>query len=75
MGTHAACAAASVAGAWNALLPGTDGRNHALALQQPDVVAVYAAMLKEQVVSRKARIERLLGGVRARTPAPPRRAC
>lgn len=60
----AACAAASVAGAWNALLADSEGRDSCFALQQPDVVAVFVDMLAEQVDARRARLERLLGGVR-----------
>mmetsp|Transcript_38427 Transcript_38427/g.64557 ORF Transcript_38427/g.64557 Transcript_38427/m.64557 type:complete len:360 (+) Transcript_38427:153-1232(+) len=60
--TSPACAASSVAGAWNALLVGGEGRNDASALYQPDVVEVYVKLIEEQIAVRHARLERLLEG-------------
>ncbi|KAK3251430.1 hypothetical protein CYMTET_39230 [Cymbomonas tetramitiformis] len=60
--TSPACAAASVAGAWNALLEDGNGRASPAALQQQDVVDVLLAILEEQISKRRERLERLLGG-------------
>jgi hypothetical protein len=57
-----------VAGAWNALLVGGEGRNDASALYQPDVVEVYIKLIEEQIAVRHARLERLLEGVGLRLP-------
>ena len=55
-----ACAAASVAGAWNALaIPG--GRHGPGALRQDDVLAHLKKVLEEQIAAKRARFERLLG--------------
>ena len=54
-----ACAAASVAGAWNALAGG--GRRGPLALRQDDVLRHMRDMLSETIASKRARFERLLG--------------
>eukprot|EP00854_Cymbomonas_tetramitiformis_P002384 gene2384-3112_t len=54
--------AASVAGAWNALLEDGNGRASPAALQQQDVVDVLLAILEEQISKRRERLERLLGG-------------
>ena len=55
-----ACAAASVAGAWNALaIPG--GRHGPGALRSDDVLAHLKQVLEEQIASKRARFERLLG--------------
>ena len=57
--TSPACAATSVAGAWNALCCG--GRHGAGALRQDHVVAHLKDILQEQIASKRARFERLLG--------------
>ena len=55
-----ACAAAVVAGAWNALACGGD--RHALgALRQEHVVAHLTDVLREAIASKRARFERMLG--------------
>ena len=54
-----ACAAASVAGAWNALAGG--GRRGPLALRQDDVLRHMRDILVETIASKRARFERLLG--------------
>ena len=54
-----ACAAASVAGAWNALACG--GRHASRAVRQDDVVAHLERCLEEQIRQKRARFERLLG--------------
>ena len=54
-----ACAAASVAGSWNALMGlarGDDG-----ALGQDDVVAVFERNLEESIAKKRGKLERLLG--------------
>ena len=63
LGWWAACAAASVAGAWNALLIGGEGRKEEGALFQPDVVETYIQITEEQITARRTRLERLLQGV------------
>jgi len=60
--TSPACAAASVAGAWNALLMGGDGRKEEGALFQPDIVDTYIQITEEQIAARRTRLERLLQG-------------
>jgi hypothetical protein len=54
-----ACAAASVAGAWNALAGG--GRRGPLALRQDDVLRHMRDALAETIAGKRARFERLLG--------------
>ena len=54
-----ACAAASVAGSWNALMG--VGRAEEGALGQDDVVAVFEKMLEESIAKKRGRVERLLG--------------
>lgn len=54
-----ACAAASVAGAWNALHGWT--RRDAHAVQQRDVVAILAEILRGRVSAKQERLERGLG--------------
>ena len=54
-----ACAAASIAGAWNALM-GLK-RNDTGALKQDDVLAVYRELLEASCAKKRGRIERLLG--------------
>lgn len=53
------CAAASVAGAWNAL--GGMDRSHPNALQYPDVIAIYCTILEEQIHRLTQSFERKLG--------------
>jgi hypothetical protein len=53
------CAAASVAGAWNALAGRC--RNDALAFSYTTVIEALAATLREQIASKRARFERMLG--------------
>ena len=57
-----ACAAASVAGAWNALACG--GRHGRGALRQRDVVDAMARASRRSVDAKRARFERLLGAER-----------
>ena len=54
------CAAAAVAGAINAL--GQMTRNHAQSIQHTDVLAIYVALMKEQIDRCKISFERKLGG-------------
>ena len=54
-----ACAAASVAGSWNALMGTSRGAEGALG--QDDVVAVFAHNLEESIAKKRAKLERLLG--------------
>ena len=56
-----ACAAASVAGAWNALAV-PNGRHGRGALRQDDVLVHLRCVLEEQIAAKRARFERLLGG-------------
>jgi hypothetical protein len=53
------CAAASVAGAWNALAGRC--RDDALAFSHTTVIEALAATLREQIASKRARFERMLG--------------
>ena len=55
-----ACAAASVAGAWNALM--ALKRRDDGALTQADVLGVYRTLLEQSCEKKRNRIERLLGG-------------
>lgn len=54
------CAAAAVAGAWNAL--GGMDRSHPAALHHSDVIAMYVTILKEQIERLSQSFERKLGG-------------
>ena len=58
--TSPACAAAVVAGAWNALACGGD-RHAPGALRQEHVVAHLTDVLREAIASKRARFERMLG--------------
>ena len=58
--TSPACAAAVVAGAWNALACGGD-RHAPGALRQEHVVAHLEDVLREAIASKRARFERMLG--------------
>lgn len=53
------CAAAAVAGAWNALA-GIE-RTHAKALHFPDVISIYCTILREQIERLSLSFERKLG--------------
>jgi len=53
------CGAASVAGAWNAVL-GVP-RSHGAALDHTDVLRIYAGLVAEQLRQKQASFERLLG--------------
>jgi hypothetical protein len=53
------CAAAAVAGAWNAL--GCMDRSHPSALHFPDVIAIYCTILREQIERLSQSFERKLG--------------
>ena len=54
-----ACAAASVAGSWNALMGLARGEDGALG--QDDVVAVFERNLEESIAKKRGKLERLLG--------------
>ena len=55
------CAAASTAGAWNAVCGIT--RDHPYALDTSDVLAVFEGMTDDRIAAKRASIERCLGGV------------